>query len=258
MTTTTSSGPVTTAASLPAGTIESYRRNGFVHIPSVLSPDQVARYRAAAAAAHDRFESYHADDIFKQIVNLWRNDPVMAELTMNTNLAEIATALAGVPLRLWHDHLLVKKPHNKLPTEFHQDAPYWPHANSRHCLSAWIALVDVPVERGCMSFLPGSHQRHDIRAANLADATDLFAAAPDLAYSPRVTLPLRAGDCTFHTGYPAHTANSNDTDEYRYAHVVIYTDIDTTFDGKKHVVTDPLGLSIGDRLPDDTCPPLPR
>ena len=54
-----------------------------------------------------------------------------AELTLNP-LAQQATELAGIPLRLWHDQLLIKKPHNGAPTEFHQDAPYWPHANVRH------------------------------------------------------------------------------------------------------------------------------
>ena len=94
-----------------------------------------------------------------------------------------------------------------------------------------MALVDVPVERGCMTFIPGSHRRQDLRAIDLTDAHDLFNAAPDLAYEPRVTVPLRAGDCTFHNGYLAHTANANDTDEFRYAMVNIYVDAETRYNG---------------------------
>lgn len=239
--------------------IASYRENGFLHVPQVLSPDQVETYRDAAADAYDNVNSLNPDNqMFRQIVNVWQSDDTLRELVHHQGLASIATELAGLPLRLWHDQLLIKKPHNATPTEFHQDAPYWPHAGAKHQLSAWIALVDVPVERGCMTFIPGSHRRTDLRAIDLTDSSDLFSAAPDLAYEQRVTVPLRAGDCTFHNGYLAHTANSNDTDEFRYALVNIYVDADVTFDGRGHVCTDGLGLSAGDPLPEDTFPRLPR
>ena len=109
-----------------------------------------------------------------------------------------------------------------------------------------------------MTFIPGSHNRTDLRAIDLTDSADLFSAAPDLAYEQRVTVPLRAGDCTFHNGYLAHTANSNDTDEFRYALVNIYVDADVTFDGRGHVCTDGLGLSAGDPLPEENFPTLPK
>ena len=83
---------------------------------------------------------------------------------------------------------------------------------------------------------------------------DMFAAAPDLAYEQRVTVPLRAGDCTFHNGYLAHTANPNDTDEFRYAMVNIYVDAETRFNGAGHVCTDGLGLTVGEVLPDEEFP----
>jgi len=106
--------------------------------------------------------------------------------------------------------VLIKVPHNGAATEYHQDGPYWPHAGARHQLSAWIAIVDVPVERGCMSFIPGTHRRTDIRAVDLHDRTDFFEAAPEVTFLPRVTVPVRAGDCTFHHAYLAHTANPYD------------------------------------------------
>lgn len=244
--------------SLTAADIDGYRRNGFIHVPGVLSPGEVERYREAAAQAYDNLTALNADNqMFRQIVQVWKSDPVLRELTLHRGLATLATELAGMPVRLWHDQLLIKKPHNHTPTEFHQDSPYWPHANSRHQLSAWVALVDVPVERGCMTFIPGSHTRQDLRAIDLTSHTDLFSAAPDLEYQQRVTVPLRAGDCTFHNGYLAHTANANDTDEFRYAMVNIYIDAETTYDGRPHVCTDPLGLTVGQPLPDEEFPPLP-
>ena len=48
---------------------------------------------------------------------------MLRELTLHHVLAGLADPLAGVPLRLWHDHLLMKLPHNRAATEFHQDRP---------------------------------------------------------------------------------------------------------------------------------------
>jgi phytanoyl-CoA hydroxylase len=248
-----------TASTLTDQTIAQYRSDGFVHVPGVLGADEVERFSTAARAVFDREQGLDPDNsMFKQVVNIWQRDEIMRELTLHRRLAELATRLAGVPLRIWHDQLLIKPPHNGAPTEFHQDAPYWPHAGSRHSLSAWIALVDVPVERGCMTFMPGQQERRDIRATNIADAHDLFEAAPDLAYEPRVTIPLRAGDVTFHNGYTPHTANANDTGEFRLAHVNIYVDRELRYNGNRHVCTDPLGLEPGAMLPDDSFPPVPR
>jgi len=246
-------------APLADDVVASYRRNGFVQLRSVLTPAEVVRYAAAALEVYRHGQALQAGDpTFKQVVNVWEHDDVLRELTFHPLLAAAATQLAGIGLRLWHDQLLMKKPHNRAATEYHQDGPYWPHDNSRHSLSAWVALVDVPLERGCMSFIPGQQDRRDIRAVDLTDKTDLFEAAEDLTYEPRVTIPLRAGDVTFHSSYTPHTANPNDTDEVRLAHVVIYADRDLTYNGRPHVCTDPLGLSVGQTLPDEHFPLLPR
>ena len=192
--------------------------------------------------------------IFNQTVNVWTKNEIIRELTLNPRIGAIAEKLAGVPLRLWHDHTLIKPPVKSAPTEFHQDGPYWPHTNKRNALSCWIALVDVPVERGCMTFIPGSHKRQDLRPQDLADSHDLMNIYPELTWEPRVTVPLHAGDCTFHHSYLAHMANANISDVPRVAHIIIYMDADTTFNGSKHVVTDPLQLKPGDPLDADLFP----
>ncbi len=238
--------------------VQAYRRDGVVHVPQVISPEDAARFRDAALAAAERLsDRYEGGAIFRQYVNVWAQDETLRELTLNPALARVATALAGVPLRLWHDQLLIKPPHNGAATEFHQDAPYWPHANCRHTLSAWVALVDVPVERGCMTFIPGSQRLQDLRAQDLSDEGDLFRAAPDLRWEERLTIPLRAGDCTFHNAYVAHTATPNLTDDPRVAHVNIYVDAETTYTGAPHPVTDGAGLRVGERLEHELFPTLP-
>jgi ectoine hydroxylase-related dioxygenase (phytanoyl-CoA dioxygenase family) len=237
--------------------VEAYRRDGFVHVPGAISRTDAERFRVAALAAQDRVADNHQGATFTQLLQLWRQDDTLRELTLHPDLAGIAQRLAGIPLRLWHDQLLIKPPHNGAATEFHQDQPYWPHGGSRHALSAWVALVDVPVERGCMTFIPGSHRLHGLRPQDLTDSADLFRVAPELVWDKRVTIPLRAGDCTFHNAYLAHTATPNLTDDPRIAHVVIYVDADLTYlDDPGHPVTDPLDLTVGQPLPDSDFPPF--
>jgi phytanoyl-CoA hydroxylase len=245
-------------AQLDDDVVETYRRDGVTHVSNVIGPDEAARFRDAALAAQERVANhYEGSPIFRQYVNVWTQDDTLRELTLNPLIASLASQLAGVPVRLWHDQVLIKPPHNGAATEFHQDAPYWPHAHCRHALSAWIALVDVPVERGCMTFIPRSHRRQGLRAQDLTDSKDLFRVAPELQWDERVTIPLRAGDCTFHNAYLAHTATPNMTDDPRVAHVNIYMDAETTFTGAPHPVTDGLGLEVGAPLDHELFPRLP-
>ena len=247
---------ITLASTITDEMIAAYRKQGFIHIPNLLSPDEIERYREAALAIAQREENFNQGNpmIFSQYVNIWTRDDTMRRLTLEPRIAAIASRLAGFPLRIWHDQILIKQPKKSTPTEFHQDGPLWPHQNNRDALSAWIALVDVPVERGCMTFIPGSNRWPDIPPQDLGDPKSLFTIRPESAWEPRVTVPLRAGDCTFHNGYTAHMANSNVTDVPRIAQVIIYMPAGTRFDGKGHPVTDPLKLSVGDPLTGDLFP----
>ncbi|RYG36054.1 phytanoyl-CoA dioxygenase family protein, partial [bacterium] len=169
-------------------------------------------------------------------------------------VAAAATALAEGPLRVWHDQILIKQPGVSKATEFHQDQPYWPHADGPNPISCWIALGDVPAERGCMSFLPASHKLTDLAIQNLADERSLMEICPDLVWYPRVTVPLKAGDVTFHHGRCAHMAQPNKTDEPRVAHVVIFMNKGTTYTGVGHVITDGQGFEAGQKLEGDLFP----
>ncbi|MBI1337183.1 MAG: phytanoyl-CoA dioxygenase family protein [Phycisphaera sp.] len=234
--------------------VKSYRDHGFIAVRNILSKEEADHFRQAALEVADKSKARTDSEIFKQVVNVWRDDEAMKALTLHNAIAKAAHRLAGIPLRLWHDQILIKRPKDSRPTEFHQDQPYWPHADGPDPISAWIALCDVPPERGCMSFIPGSHRRRDLQGQNLRDSRSLFTICPDLEWSPRVTLPLKAGDCTFHHGRCAHSATSNITQDPRVAHVVIYMPTTTTYSGKGHVVTDPLNLTPGSKLEGEMFP----
>ncbi|MDX9974636.1 MAG: phytanoyl-CoA dioxygenase family protein [FCB group bacterium] len=239
-----------------------YRENGFVQLPDVLTPEELADVRASMDAliesrreAHDRERSDYSR-IFLQMVNLWRSDDGIRRFALNRKLGEIARQLSGVPrIRLWHDHALVKMPGDSRETPWHQDLVYWP-MNEDGALSCWMALDDVDEQNGCMQFIPGSHRLGRLEPINLVDPQDIFALAGtrEISMGQAVAAPMNAGSCTFHDGRTFHFATANHSDRPRRAMVVIYMADGTTYNGNRHVVTDGQGFEVGAPLAGDLFP----
>ncbi len=241
--------------------LDEYRRNGIIKVEQVISREEAAHYREVTLQLLESAPKggpVNYAEAFHQYVDVWRDNDLLQLLTLHPKVGAIAEQLAGIPMRLWHDHTLAKEPSKAQPTAFHQDQIKWPFAKPRHTLSAWIALQDTPVERGCMSFIAGSHEVEDLPNIGTGDQERWKVEKPDLEWWPRLTVPLKAGDCTFHNGMIMHAAGANLTEEWRVAHVVILVDREAAYSGQKHVVTDSLGLEAGQRMPDDRFPPVEK
>ena len=242
--------------------VERFRHDGFTVIRGLFNAEEVTRYRAASLAISTIQPKQHAGadaaytQAFTQVVNPWRNDPVIREMTFHPRLVAAAKQLAGKAIRLWHDQILTKEPRNGRASEFHQDQPYWPLGRDIGSYAAWIALGDTPEEHGCMRFIPGSQRHRGVPAQDLTSKGSLFALCPALALGERVSIPLLAGDVTFHDGFTAHEAGANQLDRPRVAHSVIFIDAEARYLGGSHPITDAAGCRPGDDLPADLCPRL--
>lgn len=247
--------------------IQFYRENGYLPLPDMLTPDELADLRRASeevltaerggamkvAATESDYQR-----VFIQQVNLWRVHAGIRRFSQHPRLAQVARALVGADaIRLWHDHLLVKMPGDNKPTAWHQDLPYWPH-NVNEQLSCWIALQDVDERNGCMGFVPGSHKLGKLEAINLTNAQDIFSMVPGRQpeeFQP-VWVPLKAGSVTFHHGLTFHGAGYNHSDKPRLAFVIIYMPEGTLYTGKSHIVTDGQELAVGQPLKGELFPVL--
>ncbi|GIX06835.1 MAG: SnoK protein [Candidatus Poribacteria bacterium] len=250
--------------------IQFYRENGFVQLDNVLTAEELEFLRNAleeavmAPARHAVVNSDGRSDyakVFYQKVNIWRDHEGVREFVFSPRLAEIARRLAGFrAVRLWHDHALIKMPGpDSRPSPWHQDLPYWP-MNEEGALSCWMALDDVTVHNGCMQFIPGTHRLGKLPPINLVQPQDIFSMIPPekkhlIGKEPYVA-EMKAGSCTFHDGRTFHYASPNRSDKPRRAMVVIYMADGTTYNGKRHICTDPLGLQVGDRLEGELFPLL--
>jgi phytanoyl-CoA hydroxylase len=229
-------------AAMNSQQIATYRREGFLHTPGILTAAEATDLRDRFLAATGRAQNHaagYAGQVFDQYVNLWQQtDATLLDgLARHSRMRATATALAGEPLRLWHDHLLVKRARNEVPTEWHHDQPFWPHEQGETALSAWVALVDVPQIRGCMSYIPGSHRHTELAAQDLQNATDLFHRCPQLQWQPSVTVPVKAGDVVWHHARTAHRAEANRSEVDRVVVSVIYMPRSTRFSSGKHICT---------------------
>jgi len=244
--------------------IATYRRDGFIALPDVVTGDALVQLREAVenavraeTPANDKrtpSEKSSYEQLFIQKVNLWRRHPAVREFVVCRRFGNLAARLSGQPARIWHDQALFKEAREGVRTPWHQDAHYWPHQQKDHQITIWIALRDVTAQNGCMSFIPGSHTVKDLPPINLSAPQDVFAMAPQLKASKPVTCALTAGSCTFHHGLTFHFAGPNRTDQMREAFAIIYIPDGTTLSGHPHVVTHPLNLKVGDKLEGDLFP----
>ncbi|MFD0362699.1 phytanoyl-CoA dioxygenase family protein [Nocardia sp. GCM10030253] len=208
-----------------------YRNRGFVHVPGVLSDDEVREFLADARGQLEQHTKVSWDEEGRGNVMDWVVEPeaksaVMRRLALHPGITGIAERLAGQPLRMFKSELLRKGTTGSTRTPLHIDDPAFPIAGTPVTLTAWVALVDVPVERGCMTFIPGSHEWPDDTEPQFAEPFD---ARPELVWWPRTSVPLRAGDCTFHHSQVVHMAGANETDVARISLATVYMDADATY-----------------------------
>ena len=143
--------------------VDFYRVHGAVKLPGLISREEAAAYRdeGMKLLLAGPTGELDIDGANQQRVQLWKWNETMRALTMLPRLGAAAERLAGRPLRLWHDDIIAKPPHNDGPTRPHQDMPLWALGNAPGALTAWIALQDTSVEMGCMSFAMGSQHWKD-------------------------------------------------------------------------------------------------
>jgi ectoine hydroxylase-related dioxygenase (phytanoyl-CoA dioxygenase family) len=247
-----------------------YQENGFIRLENVLSPDEVRRVRDAVDRAAEDVKQKQLNlgprsdpgyaKVFLQMVNLWERYPFFEEYAHTVKIGEIARRLTrSRAVRLWHDQALVKYPKDSKETAWHQDKVYWPMEQAG-ALSCWMALDDVSVANGCMSFIPRSHKLGPLEAVDLGNAApgSILDVLPPAARIPPVTAEMPAGSCTFHDGLTLHYAGANTTEKPRRAMVTIYIPAGITYKSHPHLVGDRSNLQPGEEFHGPLFPVIAR
>jgi ectoine hydroxylase-related dioxygenase (phytanoyl-CoA dioxygenase family) len=236
-TTTTTSGSAAAAElrrpyALPGTAVAGFARDGFRHLPGVLTPATIAACEPEITSQVIRLNTQEAPlterdtygRAFLQVTNLWEHSERVRDLVFSPRLAQIAARLLRVPaVRLYHDQALYKEPSGGI-TPWHADQYYWPLDSDRVC-TLWLPLQETPRAMGPLAFARGSHRFSHGRHLPISDESEArLREALAAEEFEDVVEPYALGDASYHLGWTFHHAGPNRGAEPRRVMTVIYMD----------------------------------
>jgi ectoine hydroxylase-related dioxygenase (phytanoyl-CoA dioxygenase family) len=219
---------------LTAEHVAAFRRDGFIKLKQVLSPDVLAHFGAEITRLTIELNTQHQplearstyDRAFLQVMNLWEHSDVVKRFVLGQRLGRIAAGLLEVAgVRLYHDQSLYKEPGGGI-TPAHADQYYWPLASDR-TVTAWIPLQPVPEDMGPLGFWARSQSVAFGRDLGISDESEAKISA-NMARHGFVFEggPFELGEVSFHLGWTFHKAGANVSRQPRSVMTVIYMDAD--------------------------------
>ena len=139
--------------------LDTFKRDGVLHLPKVLDQDQIERGRDACdrAPATETVEGSRAPEYFMKL-RVWEVDDVFKQFCFSSVITGIAAQLTGSDkLNLLYDQMFNIAPGSGDRTVWHNDLPYWPVRGDQVC-SIWMAFDRVVKENGALEFIRGSHR----------------------------------------------------------------------------------------------------
>jgi ectoine hydroxylase-related dioxygenase (phytanoyl-CoA dioxygenase family) len=219
--------------------VERYRRDGYLTVEAALSPDDLARLRAASdevlarcAAEPERYkrriewERDHVDTdhaagmerVIRKLEPVSDIAPVFAEYAHHPGIVDPIRQIFDDDVSLFEDKLNLKLPGGS-PYPWHQDWACCWRAHTDELITCFIYLDDADASMGCLQVIPESHQGKPILPFK---AGGHFEIDPASVPSERaVPVPLKAGGMIFFDPYLLHFSDYNLTKMPR--RTIIYT-----------------------------------
>jgi hypothetical protein len=222
--------------------VDSFHRDGWVHLPGFLTPAELAplealymRFLRREIAVPGRDYCDMTGDYGKPIedyalLNVMlprRYHPPLGDNVYERRAADVAAQLCGDGMALDYDQLVAKPPRQPGAVfHWHQDLGYWPITDDTRTASFWLALDDCGLDNGCVQFVDGSHREPELRPhlplhGDRAKNHTLVATVDPARDRIRPAL-LRRGDVSVHHERTVHGSGGNTSDRWRRGYVVAF------------------------------------
>ena len=201
-----------------------FERDGYVAPLDILSPTEVAEYRAT-------YDQLEADRKAKGVTARPTQQHFVYkpfwDLATHPRVLQIMREAIGEDLVLIATGFFSKTPGDcEKYVAWHQDTTYWglePH----FAATLWIAIDDSDIENGCLRVIPGSHKEllphgKSAKTGNiLGNNQEIDPAFID--ESKAADLELKAGQASLHHGLTVHGSNPNRSNRRRCGMTVRFT-----------------------------------
>ena len=219
--------------------VASFRRDGFLSVPQIAPPEEVAQLREIfhrlfegnvgweSGAQYDLVGTDGDDEPRKlpQLLDPVQFAPELATTRFRANALAIAVQLLGEGTVPWFEHAILKPPRYGAATPWHQDEAHRDDPGTAYeQLSIWMPLQEVTSENGCMRYIPGSHHGEVLEHRSPNDDPRITALECVGPFDPgsAAVCPLPAGGAVMHHCRTLHSAGPNRSDSPRCAYILSF------------------------------------
>jgi len=230
--------------------VQFYRTNGYLIIPDVLTPAQVAEGRRIVDEFTERSRAVAvSDDVFdlepqhsaerpaiRRLKQPAKQHPFFNDLIYSDAILDPLESVLGANIRALGSKLNLKSAGVGSPVEWHQDLAFHPHSND-NLLAIGIAFDDCSLVNGCLLVIPGSHLGPVVdhhQDGWFVGAVDVKALGIDVEHATPVE--MKAGSIEIHHVRMLHGSAPNTSPNPRRLLLFDMAAADAF----------PIGLSIGD------------
>jgi phytanoyl-CoA hydroxylase len=206
----------------PQAALSSYQANGYFVEDALFRPEECDEL-----IEHGRRLPGAVAGEYRPVMQPHRQDPFFLNALRDRRIIEIMTQLVGGRPSGIQTEFFFGKPGIRGFSK-HQDN-FFVEAPTDAFASAWIALVDVPREKGALTGFPGSHKEGKLPVRKLelgpAEGQDPNANNEETELPPQykgLDLSVAKGSVVFLHSYFVHSSRANETADFRYVLLCTY------------------------------------
>ena len=199
---------------LSAEAVETYHQEGFHFPQKVIEEAEATEYRT-------RLEAFE-QGLGHPVQGPLRTKPHLLfkwvdELMRHPLILDCVEDLIGPDILCWNSWFWIKEANTPSFVSWHQDSQYW-GLDTRHLVTAWLALSPASQSSGCMKVIPRSHRGEAMTHEDRYHDDNMLTRGQeitDVNEAEAIAMPLKTGEMSFHNVGIAHASGPNTTADRR-------------------------------------------